>query len=64
MKITSFHIPFFAVYLKMAGDFWSKCVLHKPVIQHNFKTIHSAMATLGTKKGEADSDWMVYWFIL
>ena len=51
-------------YLKMAGDFWSKCVSHKPVIQHNFKTIHSTMATLGTKKGEADSDRMVYWVIL
>ena len=48
----------------MAGDFWSKCVSHKPVIEHNFKTIHSTMATLGTKKVEADSDMMVYWVIL
>ena len=44
----------------MAGDFWSKCVSHKPVIEHNFKTIYSTMATLGTKKGEADSNKMVY----
>ena len=48
----------------MAGDFWSKCVSHKPVIGHNFKTIQSTMAALGTKKGEADSDMMLYWVVL